>query len=498
MAGGIVENGTPLNPTKRPSTAGERVTLSEVGGAPASLVDLLDVDPTVTPAKGSILSGNGSVFTERPAGANGEVLVYDSGSPDGWTPTPLGIGAPNIVVFRPGGVTAGNVYDTWAGAVAAINVLSGERGIFLDSSLAPLTIPAGTYNLQDVRLIGRIWSPTFVTVPEGVQFIKLRHIVDGVIIEFTGSTPPVSDFANGENFIIERGAGVFCTGSGPFFQNTVPGLQWQISLVYGGTLATGTHYAVDAAGGGGELVQIVCLMIGFVEPNTIASDPGSIIVLLAGSAEISLSETHPDVLGTIVQANLPLARYVNYDDAITVFGTTTVQTTLSSLIELARTPVVDTYDAPLASGVTVLPTQSADFDQSGGFSAQPDIPRSLQVVFSGLWDGGDIEITGVNALGNTQTHTVVAAPGTTVQTDRADLDVTRIRNLGTWTAGDVTVELGSKIGLRRMGAGVLVFWTRIDKAPPTVPATVDTANGTISFTGQEPDGVRSYQIGLRV
>lgn len=80
------ENGRPLDPTSRRSPVGERVHIDEVIGGSAgvtSLPQLTDVDNALTPAKGSIMVGNGSVYAEQVAGLDGQVLVYDSSQPRG-------------------------------------------------------------------------------------------------------------------------------------------------------------------------------------------------------------------------------------------------------------------------------------------------------------------------------------------------------------------------------------------------------------------------------
>jgi hypothetical protein len=94
------EDGRPLDPTSRRSPIGERVHIDEViggGGGATSLPDLTDVDNALTPAKGSIMVGNGSVYTEQAAGADGEVIVYDSTQATGVRSVPAsGIG----ITFR--------------------------------------------------------------------------------------------------------------------------------------------------------------------------------------------------------------------------------------------------------------------------------------------------------------------------------------------------------------------------------------------------------------
>jgi len=78
-------NGRPLDPTSRRSPAGEIVNSAEVPGSSSvtSLPDLTDVANTVTPAKGSLLAGDGSVYDELPAGGDGMLITYDAAQPMG-------------------------------------------------------------------------------------------------------------------------------------------------------------------------------------------------------------------------------------------------------------------------------------------------------------------------------------------------------------------------------------------------------------------------------
>lgn len=85
MAGSSQVNGRPLDPTSRRSPAGEIVISPEVpgSGGATSLPDLTDVSNSVTPGKGSILVGDGSLYQEETAGPDGTFLAYDSSTTTG-------------------------------------------------------------------------------------------------------------------------------------------------------------------------------------------------------------------------------------------------------------------------------------------------------------------------------------------------------------------------------------------------------------------------------
>ena len=77
---------------------------------------------------------------------------------------PGGAGPMTTFVYRPGGVTGGNVYGGpgttgWAPLVAAVALTNGPFIVEVDDSLAPgtATIPAGTWNF---RPAGGVWDGT--------------------------------------------------------------------------------------------------------------------------------------------------------------------------------------------------------------------------------------------------------------------------------------------------------------------------------------------------
>lgn len=58
-------------------------------------------------------------------------------------------------VFRPGGVQSANVFTSWATLMAAVSAVQGPTTVQIDDSIvSPAVVPAGTWNLSNVTLVG--------------------------------------------------------------------------------------------------------------------------------------------------------------------------------------------------------------------------------------------------------------------------------------------------------------------------------------------------------
>jgi hypothetical protein len=62
----------------------------------------------------------------------------------------------STVVWRPGGVSAGNVFATWAEVVAAVAKMNGDITIAVDMDLAAAIIPAGAWDLRPAGVSGTV------------------------------------------------------------------------------------------------------------------------------------------------------------------------------------------------------------------------------------------------------------------------------------------------------------------------------------------------------
>ena len=110
------------------------------------------------------------------------------------------------------------------------------------------------------------------------------------------------------------------------------------------------------------------------------------------------------------------------------------------------------FAAPAAAGVDVHAAIASDnaAPVTTGLTS-PAIPRTLQVVFAALWDGGDVTIVGTDQFDAAVTETIADVAGTTVQGVKVFKTVTSIatETVGAGGALTATVQTGEKLGLPR-------------------------------------------------
>lgn len=119
---------------------------------------------------GSILTRTDATSMLMCVGGSTWVEIAGPGSAQGYT----------VVVFRPGGVPADNVYTTWATAWAAIDLLEGFRTLVIDDSLAAAEADPGTYDASGVTIAGAnvdsMGFPRVLIVPDGTLFNNLQGL----------------------------------------------------------------------------------------------------------------------------------------------------------------------------------------------------------------------------------------------------------------------------------------------------------------------------------
>lgn len=234
----------------------------------------------------------------------------------GLTPRPFCPGSPNsgssgassfdVVVFRPGGGAGENVVATWADALAALAQLEGTRYLQFDDSLvSPIPIPVG----GPYDMTGVIWSTVpdrivQVVVPEGVTFTKLRAFDDRIAVTFTGTAPPVADFASPapqiDTVSFSGNAQIIATGGGPFFS---VGAAAQFNLGTAGAILFGGAAVIDVTAGV-VLNVFVNGPLSSVQGSTISGVLGATLNLVtANDALTVLSEDQPTFAGAINPTN---------------------------------------------------------------------------------------------------------------------------------------------------------------------------------------------------
>jgi hypothetical protein len=245
-----------------------------------------------------------------------------------WPPLPNGAGASSLVfladgiIFRPGGVSLGNVFATWAEIKAVIAVTSGALTVLVDDSLAPAVVSAGVTDcqsrvtftsafqhelpstvklllpdgaiLKDVRAInGFLTVVTEGTTAPNFQFTPDRSLslVDGGVISNVGTQPVIRLAANAFFVITLAEASIFSNptpGSGPLIDLSAPGAQAVIFIVTGS---------------------------GFTTDNTVTGVAGT-TAIFQFDASLGNFPTNPGFTGTTQKFVLDDALFMSYTPAV--------------------------------------------------------------------------------------------------------------------------------------------------------------------------------------
>jgi hypothetical protein len=288
------------------------------GGAPGFTMAADTVNLTVT-RTAAANSGNVDVFVEywhsiervlpQPGNLAGLVpfVAGDGGAPADATPT-------LAFVFRPGGVAGGNVYTTWPSLMAAVGPVQGPKVIqFDDTIISPVVVPAGTYDMMQTAWAGILNHQTVVNVSEGAVFPRLRRFTNNILVQFTGSTPPVSDFSfSFDTVFFDVGASMTCIGTGPFFRVAAP-VNIVVVQLTGTKLVTGTSPILDLSVPGAA--SFVGLTGGFVDftTNVVSGVVGSFLgLIIAESGPTTYSYVQPAFLGSFANVNFARGRLYSF------------------------------------------------------------------------------------------------------------------------------------------------------------------------------------------
>lgn len=162
----------------------------------------------------------------------------------------------STVVWRPGGVTAGNVYATWAEVVAAVAALNGYITVGVDTSLAAAVIPLGAWDLRPAGVVGPVWmvgatpagTPTVTTAAAAVSIDGLSGLQD-IIFDNVSTVDVITvDATHALDF--------YMNGNSTVFQDA-PGATAFIRIVAGGVcqISMRDFSFISTLGGGTNAIQ---------------------------------------------------------------------------------------------------------------------------------------------------------------------------------------------------------------------------------------------------
>lgn len=245
--------------------------------------------------------------------------------------TLFGAGA-STVVWRPGAVSSGNVFGTWAEVVAAVSLMNGAITIGIDTDTAPAIIPPGNYDLHAPGVsgprsfVGASNNPPFIapfiTLGPGAVTLAGLSQLDGVSI-VNQSTVPVITYTDQKSFIIRTDGGVFQdVGAAAFIAVTATGFVDLFLKDFAQIINFGGTNAITVAAGG--VLTIAVSEEANLGPGMLVAAPGTTGVQVGYFAlygaqpgavtvdpQIRQSGTAPIIVGTGKTAAIPVFLFGN-------------------------------------------------------------------------------------------------------------------------------------------------------------------------------------------
>jgi hypothetical protein len=208
--------------------------------------------------------------------------------------TLFGAGA-STVVWRPGAVSSGNVFGTWAEVVAAVAALNGAVTIVVDMDAAPAVIPAGAWDLRPASVSGPVtlvaggqttpYFSQFVTIANAVVTIHGLTGLDGIQIvnQSTTNVITISAALEQEEFVMR--------GYAAIYQSVLAGAANAFLRVanFGGALTLNDASFVSTLDGGTNAVQVAAGAFVQIRVNDNSTFDTNQLVAGAGTADAVVS-----------------------------------------------------------------------------------------------------------------------------------------------------------------------------------------------------------------
>ena len=219
-----------------------------------------------------------AVATPAPIGAQyshtltGLLYVKTGPGDTDWTLLAAGV-SQYAFVFQPGGVPLDNVYDDWATLVAAMSVISGPKLLQFDNSFSSITIPTGTWSVDDVTWVGRERQGGIniieVQFADSAVVTGLRRIRNLKLTATTSTVAPVNDFADGDIFYIEDASVLSPSNHVLDFSGVADGKSASIVIVDESQILQGGDTPPIELGTNASTLNIYVEKWSLLEPNTV-------------------------------------------------------------------------------------------------------------------------------------------------------------------------------------------------------------------------------------
>jgi hypothetical protein len=350
---------------------------------------------------------NGPPGPTGPAGATGATGATGPAGEDSASPYEF--------VFRPGQPNpSGNVYDDWATLVADAAAFPGDKLVYFNDDLAPLAIPAGTWDFGpgtttlrgSVRSatvgIGGIQMPTIVTAADGAFIVGVRVVENLAVQSQNTSSVPVFDVSADSPsgvtvFFLQGLARLIALASGPVLGASGPMQFIAVALRYGSIIgsvpgAGPAYYASDPA-----TTSILAFFDASQLPQDSVGATGTIFAA-AISPSAQIDPNQPDVPGGVLLIQpVPLARLIGYDQSLPPFiDADTVQAAIDRLKSLpAQTGnlgpgvPIGAVDTPVITLPALVAPTNGPVDLDASLSINDPAPgNDVNFFFERSLDGG--------------------------------------------------------------------------------------------------------------
>ncbi len=187
-------------------------------------------------------------------------------------------------VFQPGGTQEANVYTDWNDLMAALGAVLGPKLLQFDDQFSSITIPAGTWDMTDTvwegvdRNAASSLGSTLVTFDDGVEIIRLRT-VRGLRLDSIGTTPPISDLADGDVFTLDDYAVIGGLNNPVIDLSAVEEFKTVTISVRHGSQILQQPLAITGLDNGGLIIDVDSASL--LEANTVAGTSGSLSLKLS-------------------------------------------------------------------------------------------------------------------------------------------------------------------------------------------------------------------------
>lgn len=245
-----------------------------------------------------------------------------------WPPLPSGSNTSSLVfladgiIFRPGGMSLGNVFATWVEIKAVIAATNGALTVLVDDSVAPAVVSVGVTDCQSRVTFTSAFqhelpSTVKLTLPDGAILKDVRAINGFLTVVAEGTTVPNFQFTPDRALSLIDGGVISNVGTQPIIRlaaNAFFVVTFAESSIFSNP-TPGAGPLVDLSAPGAQAVIFTVTGSGFTTDNTVTGVAGT-TAIFQFDASLGNFPTNPGFAGTTQKFVLDDALFMSYTPAV--------------------------------------------------------------------------------------------------------------------------------------------------------------------------------------